>query len=183
MAGRWLQRRGAPIMLAALLMVIAAPMQARAQQGTDDLDALNKQVLTLYRQGKYAEATEIAKRSLALAEKKFGPDHPDIGQSLNNLAALYDSQGRYAEAEPLYKRALTICERAESRATAQSSSAVSGRGTCDRITPSIGPRSLVACSIDSGHGEHRLRSWQLRAMIGRVDPKALRQTFKGDAVA
>jgi hypothetical protein len=31
MAGRWLQRWGAPTMLAALLMVIAAPMQSLAQ--------------------------------------------------------------------------------------------------------------------------------------------------------
>jgi CHAT domain-containing protein/tetratricopeptide (TPR) repeat protein len=110
MAGRWLQRRFALIVLAALLMVIAAPMQAR-ERGTDDLDALNKQVQTLYSQGKYAEATEIAKRSLALAQKKFAPDHPAVGTALNNLALLYESQGHYAEAEPLYKRALAILEK------------------------------------------------------------------------
>jgi Tetratricopeptide repeat len=81
MAWRLLQRWVAPIVLAALLMVIASLMQARAQ-GTDDLDALNKQVVTLYSQGKYAEATEIAKRSLALAEKKLGPDHHTVGTSL-----------------------------------------------------------------------------------------------------
>ncbi len=35
-----------------------------------------------------------------------------MAQSLNNLAALYDSQGKYAEAEPLYRRALAIREKA-----------------------------------------------------------------------
>jgi tetratricopeptide (TPR) repeat protein len=34
------------------------------------------------------------------------PDHPDVAQSVNNLADLYLAQGRYADAEPLYKRAL-----------------------------------------------------------------------------
>jgi hypothetical protein len=42
-------------------------MQTRAQRA-DDLAALNKLVVTLYGQGKYAEATEIAKRLLALVE-------------------------------------------------------------------------------------------------------------------
>jgi CHAT domain-containing protein/tetratricopeptide (TPR) repeat protein len=68
--------------------------------------------VTLFGQGKYAEATEVAKCSLALTEKKFGPEHPDVGGSLNNLAELYRAQGRYAEAEPLYKRALAIREKA-----------------------------------------------------------------------
>ena len=34
------------------------------------------------------------------------------GQSLNNLAVLYDAQGQYAKAEPLYQRALAIAEKA-----------------------------------------------------------------------
>ena len=52
------------------------------------------------------------KRSLAIYEKALGPEHPDVGTSLNNLAALYADQGRYAEAEPLYKRSLAISEKA-----------------------------------------------------------------------
>lgn len=34
-----------------------------------------------------------------------------MGQSLNNLAALYQAQGRYAEAEPLKKRSMEIFEK------------------------------------------------------------------------
>ena len=45
-------------------------------------------------------------------KKALGSDHPDVGTSLNNLAALYQAQGRYSEAEPLYKRSLTIYEKA-----------------------------------------------------------------------
>jgi len=93
-----------------LLLGMVISQSARAQ--SNDLDALNRQVVQLYRQGKYPGATTIAKRALTLAEKAFGPDHPRVGTSLNNLAALYQGQGRYAAAEPLYKRALAISEKA-----------------------------------------------------------------------
>jgi len=52
------------------------------------------------------------KRALAIADKALGPDHPNVGTMLNNLAELYRAQGRLAEAEPLYKRALAITEKA-----------------------------------------------------------------------
>ncbi len=42
----------------------------------------------------------------------LGPEHPDVGLSLNNLAFLYQTQGRYDEAGPLYQRSLSITEKA-----------------------------------------------------------------------
>ncbi len=42
----------------------------------------------------------------------LGPEHPDVGASLNNLALLHKALGSYAEAEPLYQRSLTIYEKA-----------------------------------------------------------------------
>ncbi len=50
-------------------------------------------------------------QALALRRKLLGEEHPDVAQSLNNLAGLYDTQGRYAEAEPLYVRALALFEK------------------------------------------------------------------------
>jgi CHAT domain-containing protein/Tfp pilus assembly protein PilF len=38
--------------------------------------------------------------------------HPDVAQSLNSLAGLYQDQGAYPKAEPLYVRALDIREKA-----------------------------------------------------------------------
>ena len=67
---------------------------------------------TLDDEGRYAEAEPLYKRSLAILEKALGPEHPDVAQSLNNLAELYRQQGRYADAEPLYKRSLAIREKA-----------------------------------------------------------------------
>ena len=95
----------------ALLVAMTAGVgSVRAQD--DDLDALNQQVVELYQAGKYAEATPIAERMLGLTERRFGPDHPQVGTSLNDLALLYRTQGRYADAEPLYKRDLGIVEKA-----------------------------------------------------------------------
>ena len=61
--------------------------------------------------GKYAEAEPLIHHVLAICEKQLGPDHPDVGTSLNNLAVLLDAQGKYAETEPFYRRALAICEK------------------------------------------------------------------------
>ena len=75
-------------------------------------EELNAEVTQLYRQGRYAEAIPRARETLAIREKALGPEHPDVAQSLNNLAGLYRAQGQYAPAEPLYRRALAIWEKA-----------------------------------------------------------------------
>jgi len=77
----------------------------------DEYQHLIEKVIALYQQGKFQEAIPMAKKALSIAEKRFGPDHPDAAQSLNNLAELYRLQGRYDKAEPLYKRALGIREK------------------------------------------------------------------------
>jgi CHAT domain-containing protein/tetratricopeptide (TPR) repeat protein len=93
--------------------VLIAPMSAPLRaQDAKDAQALNAQVVQLYRTGKYADAIPLAQRALAINEKAFGTDDPNVATSLNNLAALYRAQGSYAEAEPLYKRALSIREKA-----------------------------------------------------------------------
>ena len=73
---------------------------------------LNQGAFYLTQRALFAAAEPQYQRSLAIREKALGPDHPDVAQSLNNLAVLYDSQGRYADAEPLYQRSLAIREAA-----------------------------------------------------------------------
>ena len=51
------------------------------------------------------------RRALAIDEKSFGPDHPNVAMSLNNLAVLLQATNRLAEAEPLMRRALAINEK------------------------------------------------------------------------
>ena len=48
--------------------------------------------------GQYATAEPLYQRALAITEKAFGPEHPNIAKSLNNLALLCDSQS------PIQKR-------------------------------------------------------------------------------
>ena len=47
----------------------------------------------------------------AIDEATFGGDHPDVAESLNNMAELYYRTKRYREARPLFERALAIRER------------------------------------------------------------------------
>ena len=51
-------------------------------------------------------------RSLEIREKVFGKEHPDVANSLNNLAGIYHEQGKYEEAEPLLRRSLSIYKKA-----------------------------------------------------------------------
>jgi tetratricopeptide (TPR) repeat protein len=97
-----------------LFTSILAPLGAlpvRADSA-EQVDALNRQAVQLYNQGKYPEAFEVARHALAFAETALGPEHPDTRTSVYNLGFLYYTQGRYAEAEPLYKRALAGSETA-----------------------------------------------------------------------
>ena len=48
------------------------------------------------------------RRALAIDERSFGPDHPNVARDLNNLAQLLQATNRLEEAEPLMRRALLI---------------------------------------------------------------------------
>ncbi len=48
--------------------------------------SLNSLALLYKTQGQYGQAEPLCKRSLAIREKALGPDHPNVAESLNNLA-------------------------------------------------------------------------------------------------
>lgn len=84
-----------------------------APQGPDSLRRardLNAEVLQQLEQGRYLEGIPKAREALAIHEKALGPNHPDLAESLINLAALLQFTGDYAAARPLYQRALKIGE-------------------------------------------------------------------------
>ena len=63
--------------------------------------------------GRYKTFRErLARLTLAIDEKALGPDHPDTGDSLNNLAVLLYNKGDYDAAELLFRRVLAINEKA-----------------------------------------------------------------------
>ncbi|NCO57361.1 MAG: tetratricopeptide repeat protein [Deltaproteobacteria bacterium] len=96
--------------LATVLCLAAAP--AYVQGAGIKWATLNQEATDLYRAGQYDRGVVVAKKALEVAEKNVGPNHPDVVQSLNNLAALYRAQGQHAQAEPLSRRSLAIDEKA-----------------------------------------------------------------------
>jgi len=56
----------------------------------------------------YAKAEDVHLRALQIRESAFGSSHPDVGQSMANLAVVYHARGLHAKAERFYKAALEI---------------------------------------------------------------------------
>ena len=61
--------------------------------------------------GEREEATRIGAEALAMRQRLYPSDHPDVSESLNNLAVIYNGRGMPAEAEPLYRQALEMSQR------------------------------------------------------------------------
>lgn len=59
---------------------------------------LNSRAIAYYQQGWYSVAVNLAEETLDFAEKAFGSDHPNVAESLNNLALIYYTQGKETEA-------------------------------------------------------------------------------------
>ena len=51
------------------------------------------------------------KLSLSILEKTFGPDHPKVAQSINQLVKFYKNKSEYDKMEPLLLRAIEIGEK------------------------------------------------------------------------
>lgn len=64
-------------------------------------------VTVVYGQGKYDEAGQFYQRALAITEKVYGPNHPEVAQSMNNQATLLFKQvrtvGTLSTSRALYK--------------------------------------------------------------------------------
>src|SRR5262249_10899969 len=61
--------------------------------------------------GQAAEAEPLFRHALAISERAYGPELPDVATLLNNLASCLYQIGRLAEGEPLFCRALGILRR------------------------------------------------------------------------
>lgn len=92
----------------ALLFSLLLGMTVPAHAQESKWRMISEEAISLYGKGQYDRAVAAIKKSLAVAEKAVGPDHPNTATSLNNLAELYRDHSHYAQAEPLYKRALEI---------------------------------------------------------------------------
>src|SRR5574340_154168 len=98
-SGRFSSQRGCTMSLraqscfaAALLILISLTAEVAAAQ-QDRWAQLTAQSNALYRQGQYDAALPVAQEALRVAEAVFGPEHPDVATSLNNLGLLYSEKG------------------------------------------------------------------------------------------
>jgi tetratricopeptide (TPR) repeat protein len=57
----------------------------------------------------------MRERALAITEKVFGREHPNVVDPLNSLASLLHIMGRLDDARPMYERAIAIVEHAHGR--------------------------------------------------------------------
>lgn len=69
---------------------------------------MNNLALVLHDTNRLAEAELLYRRALAIDEKRYGPEHPNVSLRLNNLAQLLKDTSRLNEAEPLMRRGLAI---------------------------------------------------------------------------
>jgi hypothetical protein len=58
--------------------------------------------------GDLVSAEELLKNAAQLQEKELGPSHPELANTLNNLAIVAETAGRLDDAETLYRRAVAI---------------------------------------------------------------------------
>lgn len=60
----------------------------------------------------FPQAVVPLQRSLEIRETALDPDHPQVAQSLHQLASVYVQWKKFGNAEQLYKQALEISENA-----------------------------------------------------------------------
>ena len=92
------------------VMAIAISLPATAQQ--QDPEALNREVMALYRKGNYGDALDLARDALVAAVRKYGNKHPTVATALHNRGVLYEAYRLLKDAEQSYKRSLEIREKA-----------------------------------------------------------------------
>ena len=65
--------------------------------------------------GDHAKKRDMLERALAIKERAYGRDHPEVATTLTNLGNAYGDLGDHAKARDMLERALAIKERAYGR--------------------------------------------------------------------
>ena len=79
--------------------------------GTNDVEALNQRVTSLYEQGKYQEALSLASNAVQLAQAASGLDNTNTAAAFQNLADIHRQLAHFKPAEELYRQCLKIREK------------------------------------------------------------------------
>jgi Tetratricopeptide repeat len=101
-----------PHVLAATTRFAPLPGPGEQPGRTDTAWLLDRAATYLQVHARLGEARPLAERALSITEAAYGPDHPDVGTRLNNLASIWKELGQPDQARPLAERALSITEAA-----------------------------------------------------------------------
>ncbi|MFM8703393.1 MAG: tetratricopeptide repeat protein [Planctomycetia bacterium] len=113
-------RRAAVLAIAATLFVAAGLVWWRVAASREDDAAmlhdrwihLADRVHELKARGRYAEALQTATLALEAAEAGYGPWHPAVAESLNELAQLKVTASMFDGVDAMFQRAIEIQSRA-----------------------------------------------------------------------
>ncbi len=84
----------------------------RARDPRTEVSWLDAEGLFLLRKGQYGDAKAVHERAVAIAERVWGPDHPEVATPLNDLGLVLREMGELPGARAVYERALAIREKA-----------------------------------------------------------------------
>jgi tetratricopeptide (TPR) repeat protein len=93
--------------------LVLAEQSAGAQDSLELISPLNNLATALEGKKDYAEAEQLLRRSLRIAENGLGPGHPRVATRLSNLGTLLVRNDRAMEAIPLLQRAVAIVEKSQ----------------------------------------------------------------------
>jgi Tfp pilus assembly protein PilF len=82
--------------------------EGRDIDGTSDLGRVMERAERAAVAGDLATAEELLRTAAALQEAQFGPLHPDLANTFNNLGIVAEKLERPVDAEAFYRRAVAI---------------------------------------------------------------------------
>jgi eukaryotic-like serine/threonine-protein kinase len=92
----------------AVLTQSVAVERRRGGAHRDLATALGELGRALAQGGRFAEAEPVFRETLALADRLYPADHPQVSRAVNNYALVQHDLGHYQAAEPLYRRAALL---------------------------------------------------------------------------
>ena len=133
----------APIALIATLAVADEPTA----------EELTAQAFELYGMGDFAGAEALIQQTLERVRAEHGDRHPDVANTLNNLAAIKQSTGDFDGARPLYESSLEILTEALGETHEDVSNALHNLAALHLVEGDFeGARSLFERSIEIQRG-------------------------------
>jgi len=93
-----------------LIMMLITSFSTVVHADRAEYKKLNQRIALLYKNGKFLQAIQMAKKVIKVAEETFGADHSYVISSHNNLALIYFQNEQYENAKLTYEKSLSKTE-------------------------------------------------------------------------